>query len=85
MNETIPLAQGICAACCNGAACPDHEGAAISQCEQFVGTGCTPSPRAVTPRPLAARGKGLCSVCWLFLSCTLPKPSGGVWQCDEYR
>jgi hypothetical protein len=83
----VPAPQGICTSCHYGEACPNHHGAAVMQCEQFEGAACAPShaPHVITARPYAARGKGLCSVCWLFLSCTLPKPKGGVWQCEEYR
>lgn len=86
MTETTSV-HGICAACRYGATCPNHHGATVLQCEQFEGEACAPpaAPHCVTARPRAARAKGLCSVCWLLLSCTLPKPKGGVWQCEEYR
>jgi hypothetical protein len=29
--------------------------------------------------------KGLCAHCDKRETCTLPKPEGGVWHCDEYE
>ncbi len=29
--------------------------------------------------------KGLCSNCDNYKTCTLPKPEGGIWHCEEYR
>ena len=29
--------------------------------------------------------KGLCINCENSKTCTLPKPEGGVWHCEEYR
>ena len=28
---------------------------------------------------------GLCATCANRATCTLPRPPGGVWQCDDYR
>ena len=28
---------------------------------------------------------GLCATCTHRATCTLPRPPGGVWQCDDYR
>jgi hypothetical protein len=29
--------------------------------------------------------KGLCRDCKERLTCTVPKPVGGIWHCEEYR
>ena len=29
--------------------------------------------------------KGLCKTCEERISCTYPKPEGGVWHCEEFR
>jgi len=28
---------------------------------------------------------GLCATCASRATCTLPRPRGGVWQCDAFR
>ena len=36
------------------------------------------------PPPITSSLKGLCINCENRETCILPKPAGGVWQCEEY-
>lgn len=65
----------------------------ILQCELFE---CGPSPRprlSLVKLPALEAGEagvdeegllGLCANCDHLKACRLPKPLGGVWQCEEY-
>ena len=97
-NASIPAAPGICRDLCSTCDhaetcghCGDRE-RPIFFCELFEAT---VSPKPAGParsRPEAAAApppavdlKGLCSNCEERPSCTIPKPQGGIWHCEEYR
>ena len=40
---------------------------------------------AATRRAPTATGVGLCVNCEHQPTCTLPRPTSGVWNCEEYR
>jgi hypothetical protein len=88
--------SGICAACRHAQGCtyPRNPGQPTLRCEEFEEF----VPEAEEPRdpprdrqamaPVDAAGPdtfmGLCRNCEKRLTCTYPKPAGGVWHCDEY-
>ena len=41
--------------------------------------------REPAPRHDAGEYKGLCVNCEHRSTCTLPRPEGGIWHCEEYR
>ncbi|MCU0540350.1 MAG: hypothetical protein MUF46_10780 [Desulfobacterales bacterium] len=65
----------------------------VTQCEMHE---CGPSPRprlTLVTRPAAGEDAGgpdgeellgLCANCDHLKNCRLPKPPGGVWQCEEF-
>jgi hypothetical protein len=65
----------------------------VLRCEMYE---CGPSPRprlSLVRRPAAGADTGepdgeellgLCANCEHLKSCRLPKPAGGVWQCEEF-
>ncbi len=59
---------------------------AVLECEFFDTEG-APEARetaAVTTEPEAEPLAGLCANCEHRDDCTLPRPTGGVWHCEEY-
>ena len=90
--------KGICANCKNLQFCtyPKNQTRPIMQCEEFVGI--EPErkqgKKVVSLRFYQAKTrskgkelskyKGLCRYCKNREFCTLPRPEGGVWICDEY-
>jgi len=84
--------RDLCSTCSHSATCghrstPERP---ILFCELFE---VVASPVAVTPtdtpkprdRQYAGDLQGLCRNCENGPTCTLPKPEGGVWHCEEYR
>ena len=79
--------------------CEDHDGSTFqrtavapvrSRAELDGGrpSAARPRPAAVrvTPEPPATpRVLGLCGDCRIAATCTLPRPDGGVWHCEEYE
>jgi hypothetical protein len=74
------------AAACGGRSTPERP---IFFCEEFEVSGpAAPSPpeRPAESSPAAPGDyKGLCMNCEDRGTCTIPKPEGGVWHCEEYR
>jgi hypothetical protein len=64
----------------------------VMQCEEFSQRGAVPGSRDLAELPetldkQAARflAEGLCARCADRETCTLPRPPGGVWQCDAFH
>ena len=88
--------SGICTGCRHAQGCtyPRHPGQPVLQCEEFEEVAremeepieAPRTMREATPAEAAAPGTlmGLCRNCENRLTCTYPKPAGGVWHCDEY-
>ena len=89
--------RGLCSTCRNAASCtfPRDPDTPVLRCEEFVSI---ERPAAATPAHAAppdaasvgqdkdeARFLGLCRTCKGRQTCTLPKPEGGVWDCEEYQ
>lgn len=89
---------GICASCKNLNFCtyPRNQARPIMQCEEFVGfePKKKQGKKVVSLRFYQAKARkkekelskyrGLCRYCMNHEQCTLPRPEGGVWICDEY-
>jgi hypothetical protein len=83
--------RGLCTQCVHAAACtfPRDPSRPIRSCEEFEEYPSLRSrapARAVAPKELGAEEpelKGLCRHCAVRISCTFPKPEGGIWHCDE--
>ena len=93
--------SGICLGCRTVSTCTylKDPRRPVLQCEDFEGYG--PRRVATAVRDIFAatdlqsgsdadkkdskKHKGLCSICEDYDSCTLSKPEGGVWHCEEYR
>lgn len=91
------LAVGLCSTCNNSPTCYYHarRGPAI-YCEMFddyaapVGGDGLRSVGGTTPADRGARGDqaqyaGLCVNCDHRHTCAHPKPTGGVWHCEDYE
>jgi hypothetical protein len=95
VGKWISENSGLCVTCDNAPDCmyvgdAEHP---VMQCEQFSQHGGAPAARptleniAETLDEDAERflAIGLCAKCANRTTCTLPRPPGGVWQCDAYR
>ena len=95
-NSTAsPLAtkpyRDLCSTCSHTEACghrstPEQP---IFFCEMFEAAGAAAAAAPTSRRPAdpadAGDYKGLCMNCEHRDQCSLPKPEGGVWHCEEYR
>ncbi|NWG01943.1 MAG: hypothetical protein HXY44_03670 [Syntrophaceae bacterium] len=95
------LYHGLCASCELELTCTYHRDPKhpILQCEEFRGLILSPvkggelknnplpniRKPALSPKIYFQQYKGLCETCEEKLSCTYPKPLGGVWHCEEFR
>lgn len=43
------------------------------------------APAAAAPESAEEAPLGLCATCEELAGCRLPRPAGGVWNCEEYR
>jgi hypothetical protein len=89
------IEAGLCGNCRHASDCATlmQASAPIIQCEMHeCGPSSKPRLSLVKRRP-AATGEenvdtdsllGLCTNCDHVNACLLPKPPGGVWQCEEY-
>ena len=89
--------RGLCSTCRNAASCtfPRDADTPVLRCEEFVSMELAAAgrPKHGAPTGLSgggddpdeARYLGLCRTCAARHTCTLPKPEGGVWDCQEYR
>ena len=84
--------RDLCSTCSHQRACgsrstPERP---ILFCELFEVLAAAPTAAAVAPRPerpASAHGvqhRGLCVNCEERDECTMPRPEGGVWHCEEY-
>ncbi len=94
-------ALGLCSCCQSLPTCTYTKDSQrpILQCEEFDGIVLSPiktvSRAEVAPvvhkkNPANVMDKfapypGLCGLCENSMSCTYPKPEGGVWHCEEYK
>lgn len=88
--------RGLCSTCANAERCtfPRNRKHAIFDCEEFLrgdssptiaGEGRPPPRPEATPGDARSRRAALCRDCEARETCELPKPEGGVWECQEYR
>lgn len=86
-----PVTGGVCVNCVHATTCrlSSSRTEPVWDCEEYRASG---GPDAVAvklnggpPADYArARRLGLCVDCVHRECCTLPKPEGGVWHCEEY-
>lgn len=90
-HDAAELASGLCLNCRVSATCMyvRQRGGAVFHCNEYQEGGVEPVASLVEePRsapPVASRALGLCANCDHAERCTLPRPAGGVWHCEEYR
>lgn len=93
--------HGLCSSCLFELTCTYHRDPKhpVLQCEEFRGMILSPVKEGgsknnplpnirkppLTPKIYFKQYKGLCETCEGKLSCTYPKPEGGVWHCEEFR
>lgn len=87
--------MGLCETCRHRDNCSmsGERNRCVHYCEEFeVNSPPRKSGRKARKRKNPNRGVlnpaapiGLCRNCEKYPSCTLPKPSGGVWYCEEYE
>jgi hypothetical protein len=94
----MPHYLGLCSTCVHAATCTYriYGGQPVWHCNEFDDTEeADPSERPsyqrspqgapLQPSETLAAQTGLCANCEERSLCRLPKPAGGVWQCEEYR
>jgi len=82
--------EDLCITCNHEATC-DRRGTSLRPvyyCEEFDAY--VPVPQAAPPVTRKVerreyRGIGLCLDCEERSVCTVPKPEGGIWNCERYR
>jgi len=98
VGKRISENSGLCATCDNAPTCmyagdAEHP---VMQCEEFrqhaAASGGPTAHHTLADLPEALDEEaerflavGLCATCPNRATCTLPRPPGGVWQCDDYR
>ena len=83
--------RGLCTLCINAPTCtfPRDPSRPIRSCEEFEEHPSPRAPQAAGEISFSASSadepelKGLCRHCAIRLTCTFPKPEGGIWHCDE--
>ena len=89
--KIVDMPPGLCMTCIHVADCCSVHGSRtpVIQCELFDcgSTGCPPAAtrqsRASSPTSYGDF-VGLCMNCDDRAECSLPRPEGGVWHCEEY-
>ncbi|HDI61009.1 MAG TPA: hypothetical protein ENF48_11775 [Desulfobacteraceae bacterium] len=93
---TVGWDRGLCATCIHQDTCGlrSRQAAPVVFCEEFTPTapGSRTAPAAPRLRPVASPPSGqaaeewigLCKSCANHHHCTLRKPIGGVWHCEEF-
>lgn len=94
-NLTRSRYGGLCSTCKNSLECtyPRDPKRPVLQCEEFEGVTKVSEKPSKTKITLVKEAKfnaeeelkGLCKLCEKRLTCTFPKPEGGVWHCEEYE
>lgn len=84
--------RDLCSTCSHAETCGNRSTPQrpIFFCELFEVFAPPPTATAAAAREPAARQdagqyKGLCVNCENRSTCTLPRPEGGIWHCQEYR
>jgi len=86
--------RGLCSTCDKAAECtlPVDPTRPVLQCESYESLartdpdgGAARPGRQADPEEDPGALKGLCRNCEKRRDCTLPKPEGGVWDCQEYQ
>jgi len=85
--------RDLCSTCNHAPTCTNRGSpeAPVFFCEEFDAYVRVEAQGIRAPAPAANRTvqidrrKGLCSNCEHWSACTMPKPEGGVWHCEEYR
>ena len=85
--------RDLCSTCNHAPACSNRgtPDSPMFFCEEFdayvpvtVDAGSRPAPAGTAIRE-SQKHKGLCANCENRETCTMPRPEGGVWHCEEYR
>ena len=90
--------QGLCMTCRNNTICPQARDSQhpVLYCEEFddyippeqedfsVSTSSIEVEKSDEEKKISENYKGLCVNCENRKNCTILKPSGGVWHCEEY-
>lgn len=94
-NLTGSVYRGLCSTCKNASECtyPRDPKRPVLQCEEFEGVTKISEKSSRTNISLVKKRapktdeavNGLCKLCEKRLTCTFPKPEGGVWHCEEYE
>jgi hypothetical protein len=98
VEKRISENSGLCVTCDNAPTCM-YVGDAerpVMQCEEFSQHGAPPAgpasrhaladlPEALDEEAERFLAIGLCAKCASRATCALPRPPGGVWQCDAFR
>jgi hypothetical protein len=83
--------RGLCTQCAHAPMCtfPRDPLRPIRSCDEFEESVAPRTQGISQTLPYAASSadepelKGLCRHCAIRLTCTFPKPEGGIWHCDE--
>ncbi len=93
----LQTVRDLCQTCAHADSCALREdpSSPVHQCEEYddgARAAAVPAPPLVslpsaaeTRETAAAPHLGLCTNCEHRETCTLPRPAGGVWHCEEYR
>ena len=93
-SDASGLYRDLCSNCNHAEACAGRNALRrpIFFCEEFDVSVPVANSRLVRSVPMEASKRhstnehaGLCMNCDNAETCTLPKPEGGVWHCEEYR
>lgn len=94
-GKAAEAVSGLCVNCALRDTCtfPGRSSKPVFHCEEYrcEGASCVEAPPARISKPKsdapreAADLKGLCMNCENRFDCTLPRPPGGVWHCEEYK
>lgn len=96
-EPVLELDQGICRTCIHASRCRlrSDPSRPIYHCEEFSAGPSAENPGRLRivrePDDQTNAGdeqeglRGLCINCENRSTCTLPRPAGGVWHCEEYR
>ena len=93
-SDASGLYRDLCSNCNHAEACGGRSSPRrpIFFCEEFdvfVPVPISPPVRSLPTQPNKRQSTnehtGLCMNCDNAETCTLPKPEGGIWHCEEYR
>lgn len=90
-RAVTPPDAGLCGTCNYVDTCTlrARQASPVLYCEEFDVRGPVielpvRAPAATLDEPFGPRAAGLCVNCAHRATCTLPRPEGGVWHCEEY-